>query len=140
MKRQTDKTPKPVKLPPGILSNSDDYILVKEKLNTSNFEYKTSMMSNKQIKVNGSSHEYRKFTNIVNNSSIEWHSYENKATRPMKVMVRNLHRTTTTEEISNELEENNFKVEALIQKLKRTVSNKKIKYIRLLLYMYIDIS
>lgn len=135
-KKQSEKTAKVIKPPPVILSNVKDYQVVKNSLNTGNLEYKTSMIGNNQIKVNVSSNEeYRALTALINKSNIEWHSYENKALRSIKVMARNLHPSTTAEEISNELKERNFKILGVTQKLKRTTNNNKVNHTRLPLYM-----
>lgn len=135
-KKQTDKVTKVVKPPPIILSNVDDFNAVREKLNTGKLDYKTSLMGNKQIKVNVSSDEdYRTMTALINNTNFEWHSYENKASRSIKVMVRNLHPSTSVEEVADELKEKNFKIIEVVQKIKKTISNNVVNHTRLPLYM-----
>lgn len=133
---QISRTLTATKPPPIILSNVEDYNVVKEKLNPENLEYKTAMMSNQQIKINVSSaDEYRKLTALINDTNLEWHTYENKSTRHIKVMVRNLHPSTSTEDIMNELKENNFKIMEVVQKFKKISNNNKAENVRLPLYM-----
>lgn len=44
-------------------------------------------------------------TASMNEIDIEWHSYENKNNRPIRVMARNLHSSIDCDDIVMELEE-----------------------------------
>lgn len=137
-KKPSEKTPKHIKPPPVILSNVDDYSAVKNKIDTGKFDYKTIMLNSKQIKINvNSAEEYRKLTALVKETDLEWHTYENKSCRPIRVMVRNLHQSTSCDEISNELKERNFKITEVVQKFKKTTINNKTDYSRLPLFMLV---
>ena len=58
--------------------------------------------------------KYRQMTNLINNSDLEWHTYENKANRPISVIARNLHPTSDVKAISEELKENGFKIISVV--------------------------
>lgn len=115
------RTQKP---PPIVVSNLVDYSLVNQHLQDAKFNYKTNMLNNNQLKINvESDNEYRKLTKLLNESEIEWHSYENKQARPIRVMVRNLHPTCKVEEIKEDLENMNLKIIDVTNKLKKTKVN-----------------
>ncbi|CAH1108575.1 unnamed protein product [Psylliodes chrysocephalus] len=96
------------------------------------------MMNKQQIKINVSSDkEYRKLTALINGNNFKWNRDENRATRSIKVMVRNLYPTTSAKYIAEELKESDFKIKEVIQKLKRTTLNNKIEYISLTLCMLV---
>lgn len=100
------KAPKIVKPPPIILSNVKDYGIIKEKLQIEKFKCSASMLNNNQIKVNVNlDAEYRELTVLINNTNLEWHTYENKASRLIRVTARNIHPTTPAKDITKELEE-----------------------------------
>lgn len=59
---------------------------------------KATLLNNDQVKLNVENEdEYRKLTKHLNEESFYWHSYENKQTRPIKVMTRKLHLTCEPE-------------------------------------------
>ena len=47
--------------------------------------------------------EYRSVTEELSKHQIQWHSYENKATRPIKVVARGLHSSCSPEEVVEDL-------------------------------------
>lgn len=59
----------------------------------------------------------------MNDTEMKWHSYENKQTRPIRVMVKNLHPSCDPKDISSELQKNGFKVLNVVNKLKKTTVN-----------------
>ena len=95
------------------------------------------MLNNKQIKINVSNDaEYRQMTSTINNSDLEWHTYENKANRPSRVMARNLHPSCDVKAITEELTQNGFKILSVVQKLKKIgKNNEDNQFLRLPLYM-----
>lgn len=82
------------------------------------------MMHNQHIKINVSLDEgYKTLTALINGADFQWHSYENKATRSIKVMVINLQPSTSAKDIAKELKEICLKIKEVIQKLNRTTVN-----------------
>lgn len=93
-------------------------------------------MNNNQLKINVNSEtEYRELTKTMNETKQQWHTYENKQDRPIRIMVRDMHPTCDTEEIKAELEQKGFKILTVENKLKRIKENGQYKYIRLPLFM-----
>jgi len=125
------------KPPPIVLSNVQNYDEIKQKLQMDKFNCNTCMLNNKQIKVNVSNEtEYREITKMINKTDIEWHTYENKAIRPIRVMLRDLHPSCDVKDITEELREREFKIISVVQKLKKiTRRNEEPTYIRLPLYI-----
>lgn len=53
---------------------------------------------------------YRAVTNALNIKKVQWHSYENKASRPIKVMAKGLHSTCDEKEIVQDLKEKGLQI------------------------------
>lgn len=66
---------------------------------------------------------------------MEWHTYENKQTRPIRVMARNLHPSCSPEMIKEDLGNKNFKILEVVNKFKITKENGIVKRIPLPLFM-----
>lgn len=128
--------PKTQKPPPVIVSNIKDYKQLNDTLKVTNIQFATTLMNNEQIKINvNTESEYRELTKHMNESKQEWHSYENKQTRPIRVMVKNLHRTCDPADIKAELEAKNFKIVDVINKYKKNITNGKVTIIPLPMFM-----
>lgn len=101
------KMPRP---PPIIVSNVTDFDLLYETMRTNKIVFKATALNNGQIKLNA---ECRKtFTKIVECLEfleLQWHSYEDKQTRDIKVMARGLPPTAKTSKIIDELKQNGLK-------------------------------
>lgn len=83
-------------------------------------EFKTTLLSSGDIKVNVEDAEaYRKLTNLLNRDSFKWYSFENKQTRPIKVMVKKLHPSCSTEKITDYLKNQGFNILSAVNILKR---------------------
>lgn len=90
--------------PPIILSNMTDYAVINQSLQEKNLKFKANLLNNNQLKINADSEsDYRNLTKYFNDTKMEWHTYENKQTRPIRVMVRNLHHSCNPETIKKEL-------------------------------------
>jgi hypothetical protein len=88
-KKQESKRQKP---PPVIINNINNYSQLNTHLKSEKINYRTIMLNNNQVKVNVDNEwEYRALTKVVNNQKYQWHSYENKLIRPLRVIVRHLH-------------------------------------------------
>lgn len=88
---------KPVKKtapPPIFISGLNDIKEVTRELQELEFKGKITSLPSRDVKVNClNSEEYRRITNMLNlkNKSgrqIEWHTFEDKNTRPFRVMAR----------------------------------------------------
>lgn len=55
--------------------------------------------------------EYRKTSLWLNETNAEWHTFENKQTRPLRVMARGLHKDTNPADIAADLAAQGFKIE-----------------------------
>lgn len=137
--RQSPKQPavKQQRPPPVIVSNVNNYAELESEVKDKISNFKTTMMNNNQIKFNVSTEsDYRAITKLMNEKSAEWHTYENKQTRPIRVMARNLHHSCRPEEIKDELEQRGFKVIEVVNKYKKaTDKNGKVIITRLPLFM-----
>lgn len=105
--------------PPIIVSQVKDYDSLKQALTNNNFNFKATMLNNDQIKLNvDDENTYRELTLFLSNGH-QWHTYEDKHNRPLKVMVRRLHHTCKPESIVDELRNRGFKIVSAVNILKR---------------------
>lgn len=112
--------PKSNNPPPVILSNMENYNVINGPLHSRNIEYKTNLLNNNQLKINANSdNDYRELTKYLNEAKLEWHTYENKQTRPIRVMARNLHHSCNPEDIKAELLSNGFKIIDVVNKIRK---------------------
>lgn len=108
------------KPPPVILSNVKNYNEFKQILQTQDFNFKTNLMNNEQLKVNvESEQDYRKLTKLMNDNKLDWHTYENKQTRPIRVMARDLHPSCDPEDIKTDLLNKGFKIISVVNRIKK---------------------
>ena len=111
--KQRDTTEKKLPAPPPIfverVSSVSD---LNTKLKELNFKGKMSSLSSKtSFKINClNSDEYRKLTEWLNIKNHEWHSFQDKHSRPLKVMARGIHCQTLCKDIIDELREKGFKI------------------------------
>lgn len=127
---------KNLKPPPIILSNVDDYNKVKEIMLQANLKYRASIMNNKQLKINvETDQEYREVTKVMNTNKLDWHTYENKQSRPIRVMARDLHPSCDPEEVKTDLLDKGFKIIDVVNKIKKNKVDGKDNIIRLPLFM-----
>lgn len=106
--------------PPIMISGVNDFLKfhqdIKEIVKDS---FLVKMLSSETYKVNTfNSEDYRKLTKHLSESGTSWHSYENKGTRPIKVMVKNLHHSCDINLIIHDLQQQGYKVIEAINKLK----------------------
>lgn len=115
---KTTKIPKP---PPIVVSNIKNYSEIKNNLQTKNLKFNATMMNNNQLKINvDTESSYRELTKTLEESKREWHSYENKQERPIRVMARYLHPSCDPNEITQELKQRGFKIISAENRLKKT--------------------
>lgn len=74
-------------------------------------ECKYTSYSNNTWKINVAEGDtYRIITSELSNKKIQWHTYENKACRPIKIMVRGLHPSCVEKEIVEDLSIKGFQI------------------------------
>lgn len=97
-----------------------DFDLLHEAMIKNKFVINITAMNNEQIKLNATSEdEYRRITSYLNNNGYPWYSFENKQTRPIKVMARKLPPTFKTEKIIQDLKNRGYKIIDAVNILKR---------------------
>lgn len=127
--------PKVHKPPPVIISNLINYTEITQNLQLKNLDFNATMMNNNQLKINVNIEtEYRELTQFMNSIKQEWHTYEDKQVRPIRVMVRNAHPSCDPTDITTELTEKDFKVISVENKLKKTKNQDKTVYTKLPLF------
>lgn len=125
---QKEYSKKP-KLPPVILSNINDFSKVQDVMSSQNIKYEYKLLNNEQLSIKVTSeNDYRSLTKAINEAKFEWHSYENKATRPCKVIARGLHPTCNPELIIDDLKTSGFKVLSVVNLTKKKkINDKQVK-------------
>jgi len=92
----------------GIKVYDEFYDKITEHIPASKFN--TKLMKGGSIKVNVADGEvYRMLTNILLEGRYAWHSYEDKHTRPIRVMARNLHHSCNPGRIVSDLRARGYK-------------------------------
>ena len=114
--------PRNMKPPPVIVEKQADYQnlynLIKESEVKINF--KTTLLGSGDIKVNVEDSEmYRQLTTLLKKKNINWYSFENKQTRPIKVMVRKLHPSCPPEKVVEYVRQQQLKILSAVNILKR---------------------
>lgn len=91
--------------PPIIVSKIDSFGNLRNIIQqTTSAECKYISYYNNEWKINvPDSDTYRKVTEALNREKVQWHTYEDKANRPLKVMARGLHHTCDEHEIVADL-------------------------------------
>lgn len=124
------------KLPPVILSNIKDYDPVQKLMSVQNIKYEVKLLNNNQLSIKVTSDDdYRTLTKAINEANFEWHSYENKATRPCKVIVRGLHPTCKPELIQEDLKLEGFNVLSVVNLTRKKRVEDKQTVVNLPLFM-----
>ncbi|KMQ83939.1 nucleic-acid-binding protein from transposon x-element, partial [Lasius niger] len=136
IKTKDKEIAKIIKPPPVILSNITDFNKVQDVMSSQKIKYEIKLLNNKQlsIKVN-SADDYRLLTKLINEAKFEWHSYENKATRPCKVIARGLHPNCNVERIQHDLNEQGFNILSVVNIIKKKKENDKVVIDQLPIYM-----
>ncbi|CAH1102501.1 unnamed protein product [Psylliodes chrysocephalus] len=78
--------------------------------------YYTKTLSNNTVIINPTNPDtYRKLIHHLRNENIVQHTYQPKEERAYRIVIRGLHHSIPTEDISNELNNNGFKVRNIIR-------------------------
>lgn len=114
------------KLPPPIIVKGVEKFNVLKSLTQqiNSNECKFTSFNNNVWKINTTSSEsYRHVTGELNKNVLQWHTYENKTTRSIKVMARGLHPSCDEIEIVEDLRDKGFGIteaKNIIKKVKVT--------------------
>lgn len=112
--------PRKTQLPPPIIVerfNSYDqlYSIITSEISMNKFQVK--LISENSAKINAvDSDSYRAIVDKLNSENHTFHTYENKQTRPIRVMIKDLHHTCNPESIVANLQEQGFGVIEAINK------------------------
>lgn len=107
--------------PPVNIMNIHDFSVIREIMNDFHKDdYKLAAMNNDRFKINLKDEAtYRKLTRKLNDSEVQWYTYENKNDRPIRVMLRGLHCSTPTSDIKEDLKMQNLDVIDVVNILKK---------------------
>lgn len=115
-KKKKEKSPPPI-IVDGI--KSLDTLLKSLKKVSAAEKFRIKLLSKESFKVNAiDSEAYRNITKGLINDGHNWHSYENKQSRPIRVMVKKLHHSCNTESIKDDLKAKGLQVLEVVNKLK----------------------
>ena len=107
-----EKVPKTKPPPPINITNVDSFQAIKEILKGATQNYKLTSLNNNTWKVNmPDADSYRGLTNQLNENGLKWYTYEDKNTRPIKIVARGLHHSCSKEEIIEDLQNKNKKIQ-----------------------------
>ena len=122
--------------PPMVVSKVTEYPSLIGKLNASQKKYTTKMINDSQVKINTENAEdYREISKILNENKLKWHTYENKQTRPIRVVVRNLHKSCDVDEIKDDLQGQGFNILQVTNLIKKIKENNSLVVKKLPLFM-----
>ena len=117
------------KPPPIIIENVTSYPQMLEAFASTKIPvdcYQTKVMNNNKIKISATNPKaYQTITALLNNSKAQWHSFENKQTRDIRVMVKNLHHSIDPTDIINNLNQRGLKAKNATNKHKWFTANQK---------------
>lgn len=100
----SQKTNKPLKIPPIFLQNATNHQLIIKEINSQNITNFTTSYKNNSLRINvTNSDDYRKLTKFYTDEKIEFHTFQNPNSRPLSVVLRNVPISLTEDEITCEL-------------------------------------
>lgn len=114
-----DETQTARKPPPVIINKLEKYDTLVSHLSGKQISYQTSMLAGGNIKINvKDENSYRNLTKTLNDTNLEWYSFEDKQNRPLKVVARKLHQTCQVKKITEDLKNKGYKIENVTQLLR----------------------
>jgi hypothetical protein len=101
-----------VRPPPIIVGKAQNYQEMYNHLKkNNNLNFQTVLLNSGDIKINVEEEkDYRDITRALDQTNIEWYSFENNPTRPIKVMARNIHASCSAEDVMKDLQNKNFAI------------------------------
>lgn len=119
VKDRETKPLKPIKPPPIIVLCITKYEGLLNILEENKIKANTALLNSNDVKINVDNEEsYRNLTKLLNQKKVQWYSFENKQTRPIKVVAKKLHYSCTPERIAKDLKKKNFKILEVVNMLK----------------------
>ncbi|KAI5739525.1 hypothetical protein M8J77_020275 [Diaphorina citri] len=115
--KQKNREPKK---PPPIKVESNDVKSITQLANISSGEGKFAIktVNNSLVKVNCEEEDgYRKMVSALKEHKVPYYTYENKQTRPIRVVAKGLHHMWSEEEIYNDLLAKGYKIEHVSKQL-----------------------
>ena len=112
---------KPIQRPPPIMiTGVEDYKALYSLIkNHTKLDFNIKLLNNNIYKINVlNSDDYRTVTAALNIEKTSWYSYENKQSRPIKIVIKNLHHSWSSEDIVSYLQAQNLKAISAINMLK----------------------
>ena len=111
---------KTMKPPPIIIYQVRDYDTIYRYLNTTlELNFKITLLNNGDLKLNVDPEEhYRTASKMLTEAQFLWSTYENKQTRPTRVVVRKLHSSCTSDQIAHDLRQNGYQIIEAVNILK----------------------
>ena len=111
---------KTMKPPPIIIYQVRDYDTIYKYLNTTlELNFKITLLNNGDLKLNVDPEEhYRTASKMLTEAQFLWSTYENKQTRPIRVVVRKLHSSCTPDQIVHDLRQNGYQIIEAVNILK----------------------
>ena len=109
------------KPPPVIVNKVQNYQDIRKFMDSNQIQYQTTLLNSGDLKVNvPDADNYRKLTLSLNQEGNTWYSYEDKQSRPIKVIAKKLHPSCQPEEIKEDLLQKKLKIKEVTQLVKRT--------------------
>lgn len=106
--------------PPIVVENIDSYESLYAALTSEIVvdRYQIKLIKEDSAKINTKDADsYRSTIKILKENKYSFHTYENKQTRPIRIMMKNLHQTCKPQSIIRYLQEQGFKVIEVINKI-----------------------
>jgi hypothetical protein len=93
MQQLSSEAAKPIKPPPILIYQVHDYDSIYNYLNMKlDHNYKITLLNNGDLKLNVDTADlYRTALKMLTEAQFKWSTYENKQTRPIRVVVKKLH-------------------------------------------------
>ena len=106
--------------PPIMISGVSEYHKLHSTIKAmAKTEFSIKLTNNGIFKINTKdANDYRMITQKLNQEAMSWYTYEDKQTRPIRVMLKNLHSSCNTDSIVSDLKEQGFKIISAVNKLK----------------------
>lgn len=114
-KEKRDPAPPPI-IVEKVNSYEKMYSVITKEINASKFQVK--LISENSAKINAVDPEsFRAVITVLEKENYTFHTYENKQSRPIRVMIKELHHTCNPESIINNLREQGFEATGAVNKL-----------------------
>jgi hypothetical protein len=108
--------------PPIVIENILNYPQMLNALSVLNIPpggFLSKLLSNNRVKINATTADtYRAITALLNNKGMQWHSYEDKQNRDIRVMIKGLHHSIDPTDIVSCLNQLGLKAKNAINKQK----------------------